>query len=383
MARAIMEFSGKELIKGEPDASSFPSGGLRATVRGPRLHRLGPHQPTPSSRTTALCIPTAFCSYTGEALDKKTPLLRSMEAIERAGRASVLQLFGSTDGTAWLTTRGPGAGVLPDRQEDYDKRQDLRAVPAAPCSAAPPAKGQELEDHYFGAIRPAVAAFMKELDEELWKLGIPAKTKHNEVAPAQHELAPMFDDRQPRHRPQPADHGDDEASWPTAARPGLPAAREALRGRQRLAASTTTGPSSTDTARTCSIPGETPWRTLQFLLFLAAVIKAVDEYQDLLRISVATAGNDHRLGADEAPPAIISIFLGDELDEAAHRDAARGHPTHGTRQDDAWTWAWTPCPTSPRTTPTATAPRPSPSPATSSSSACRARREPIATPTSS
>ncbi len=303
---AIMEFSGKELIKGEPDASSFPSGGLRATAEARGYTAWDPTSYA-FIKDEVLCIPTAFCSYTGEALDKKTPLLRSMSVLsEQACR--ILKLFGKeVDHVS--TTVGPEQEFFLIRKEDYEAREDLILTGRTLYGAAP-AKGQELEEHYFGVIRPIVSDFMKELDDELWKLGIPAKTKHNEVAPAQHELAPIFDTTNIA-----IDHNllTMELMKKIAERHGLvclqhekPFAGVNGSGKHNNWSMSAPGMNLLD-------PGETPKENLQFLLFLAAVIKAVDEYQDLLRVTVATPGNDHRLGAQEAPPAIISIFVGEEL----------------------------------------------------------------------
>ncbi len=304
---AIMEFSGKELIKGEPDASSFPSGGLRATAEARGYTAWDPTSYA-FIKDEVLCIPTAFCSYTGEALDKKTPLLRSMSALsEQACR--ILKLFGKEVDHV-NTTVGPEQEFFLIRKEDYQAREDLILTGRTLYGAAP-AKGQELEEHYFGVIRPIVSEFMKDLDDELWKLGIPAKTKHNEVAPAQHELAPIFDTTNIA-----IDHNllTLELMRKVADRHGLvclqhekPFAGVNGSGKHNNWSMSAPGMNLLD-------PGETPKENLQFLLFLAAVIKAVDEYQDLLRVSVATPGNDHRLGAQEAPPAIISIFVGEELE---------------------------------------------------------------------
>ena len=312
--KVLMEFSGKELIKGEPDASSFPSGGLRATfeARGytawdctsPAFVREG-------AQGATLCIPTAFCSYTGEALDQKTPLLRSMDAVnEQALR--ILKLFGNT--TSKKVTPSVGAEqeyFIVDR-EKYLQRKDLIFSGRTLFGAMPP-KGQELEDHYFGTIKPRVSEYMKELDEELWKLGILAKTKHNEVAPAQHELAPVFSTTNIA-----TDHNQltMEMMKTVAGRHGM----ACLLHEKPFAGVNGSGKHnnwsiSTDTGVNLLEPGATPSQNAQFLLFLTAVIKAVDDYQELLRLSVASAGNDHRLGANEAPPAIMSVFLGDELSD--------------------------------------------------------------------
>ena len=306
--RVIMEFSGKELIKGEPDASSFPSGGLRATFEARGYTAWDPTSYA-FIKDGILCIPTAFCSYGGEALDKKTPLLRSMETLnDQALR--ILRLFGNTQVKRVLTTVGPEQEYFLIDREMYETRRDLKYCNRTLFGAKPP-KGQEMDDHYFGSIRPRVSAFMKELDEELWKLGVLAKTKHNEVAPAQHELAPIYTTTNIA-----TDHNQltMEIMQKVAARHGLvcllhekPFARVNGSGKHNNWSLTT------DTGVNLLSPGETPYENAQFLLFLCAVIKAVDDYQDLLRISVATAGNDHRLGANEAPPAVVSMFLGDEL----------------------------------------------------------------------
>ena len=308
----IMEFSGKELIKGEPDASSFPSGGLRATFEARGYTAWDPTSYA-FIKDDTLCIPTAFCSYTGEILDKKTPLLRSMEAISK-GACRVLKLFGKTVSRV-ATTVGPEQEYFLVDKKLYDERPDLIYTGRTLFGARAP-KGQELEDHYFGAIKPRIAAFMQELDEELWKLGVLAKTKHNEVAPAQHELAPIFSTTNVA-----TDHNQltMETMKNVALRHGL----VCLLHEKPFAGVNGSGKHnnwsiSTDTGKNLLEPGKLPQENAQFLLFLAAVIKGVDEYQDLLRISVASAGNDHRLGANEAPPAIISIFLGDELTAILH-----------------------------------------------------------------
>lgn len=306
--RVIMEFSGKELVKGEPDASSFPSGGLRATfeARGYTVWDLTSYA---FIKDGTLYIPTAFCSYSGEALDKKTPLLRSMEALDRQAMR-ILRLFGKTDAKRVITTVGPEQEYFLIDKEVYLKRPDLIYTGRTLFGARPP-KGQELEDHYFGNIKPRVSAFMKDLEEELWKLGVPAKTKHNEVAPAQHELAPIFDTTNIA-----TDHNQltMELLKSIANKHGL----TCLLHEKPFAGVNGSGKHnnwsiSTDTGVNLLEPGDTPYENAQFLLFLVAVIKAVDEYQDLLRVSVASAGNDHRLGANEAPPAIVSMFLGEEL----------------------------------------------------------------------
>ncbi|MBQ6462290.1 MAG: glutamine synthetase III [Pseudobutyrivibrio sp.] len=307
--RVIMTFSGKELIKGEPDASSFPSGGLRATFEARGYTAWDPTSYV-FIKDDTLCIPTAFCSYSGEALDKKTPLLRSMEALDKSA-VRVLKLFGHDDVKRVITTVGPEQEYFLIDEEMYNKRPDLIYTGRTLFGAKPP-KGQELDDHYFGTIKPRVSAFMKELDEELWKLGVLAKTKHNEVAPAQHELAPVYSTTNIA-----TDHNQltMEMMKVVAKRHGM----TCLLHEKPFAGVNGSGKHnnwsiSTDTGVNLLEPGATPSHNAQFLLFLTAVIKAVDEYQELLRVSVASAGNDHRLGANEAPPAIISMFLGDELE---------------------------------------------------------------------
>ena len=304
----IMEFSGKELIKGEPDASSFPSGGLRATFEARGYTAWDPTSYAFIKGKT-LCIPTAFCSYGGHALDKKTPLLRSMEALNKQA-LRILRLFGNNTVKRVTSSVGPEQEYFLITREMYDKRPDLRFTGRTLFGAKPP-KGQEMDDHYFGVIKPKVAAFMEELNEELWKLGILAKTEHNEVAPAQHELAPIYTTTNIA-----TDHNQltMEIMQKVAARHGL----VCLLHEKPFAGVNGSGKHnnwsvSTDAGQNLLSPGETPYENAQFLLFLCAVIQAVDDYQDLLRISVATAGNDHRLGANEAPPAVVSIFLGDEL----------------------------------------------------------------------
>ena len=304
---AIMEFNGKELVRGEPDASSFPSGGLRATCEARGYTAWDPTS-FAFVKDDVLCIPTAFVSYTGEALDKKTPLLRSMNALSNQA-IRVLKLFGK-DVDYVSTTVGPEQEYFLIKKEDYEARQDL-ILTGRTLFGAPSAKGQELEEHYFGVIRPEVSAFMKELDEELWKLGIPAKTKHNEVAPCQHELAPIFDTTNVA-----IDHNllTMEMMKKLAPKYGLVCLQhekpfEGVNGSGKH----NNWSLATDTGVNLFKPGETPYENAQFLLFLCAAVQAVDNYQDLLRLSVATAGNDNRLGANEAPPAVISIFLGDEL----------------------------------------------------------------------
>ncbi len=304
----IMEFSGKELIKGEPDASSFPSGGLRATFEARGYTAWDPTSYAFIKGKT-LCIPTAFCSYGGHALDKKTPLLRSMEAINRQA-LRILKLFGNTDVKRVSTSVGPEQEYFLIDRKLYEQRPDLRFTGRTLFGAKPP-KGQEMDDHYFGAIKPRVAAYMEELNEELWKLGILAKTEHNEVAPAQHELAPIYSTTNVA-----TDHNQltMEIMQKVAAKHGL----VCLLHEKPFAGVNGSGKHNnwsiaTDTGVNLLSPGETPYENAQFLTFLCAVIQAVDDYADLLRISVATAGNDHRLGANEAPPAVVSMFLGDEL----------------------------------------------------------------------
>ena len=306
--RVIMEFSGKELIKGEPDASSFPSGGLRATFEARGYTAWDPTSYAFIKENT-LCIPTVFCSYGGEVLDKKTPLLRSMDVIN-VQALRILRLFGNNDVTHVTTTVGPEQEYFLVDKELYKKRKDLRFTGRTLFGAKPP-KGQELDDHYFGAIRPRVMEFMADLDEELWKLGILAKTEHNEVAPAQHELAPIFTNTN-----MSCDHNQltMELMKKVADRHGL----VCLLHEKPFAEVNGSGKHinwslATDNGLNLLDPGRTPSENAQFLLFLCAVIKGVDEYQDMLRAVVATAGNDHRLGANEAPPAVISMFIGEEL----------------------------------------------------------------------
>ena len=306
--RVIMEFSGKELIKGEPDASSFPSGGLRATFEARGYTAWDPTSYAFIKGKT-LCIPTAFCSYGGEALDKKTPLLRSMEALNKQA-LRVLKLFGNDDVKHVTTSVGPEQEYFLIDKGMYDKRKDLIFTGRTLFGAKPP-KGQELDDHYFGTIKPRVAAYMEELNEELWKLGILAKTEHNEVAPAQHELAPIFTTTNIA-----TDHN--QLTMEIMQKVALKHNLVCLLHEKPFAGVNGSGKHNnwsiaTDTGVNLLSPGETPYENAQFLLFLVAVIQAVDDYQGLLRMSVATAGNDHRLGANEAPPAVISIFLGDEL----------------------------------------------------------------------
>ena len=306
----IMEFSGKELIKGEPDASSFPSGGIRATFEARGYTTWDPTSPA-LVRNGSLYIPTAFCSYTGEVLDKKTPLLRSMERISTEA-VKILHLLGKNEVTRVITTVGPEQEYFLIDKELYDQREDLKLTGRTLFGAKAP-KGQELDDHYFGAIKTRVSAYMKELDEELWKLGVLAKTKHNEVAPSQHELAPIFTTSNIAN-----DHNEltMEIMQKTAEKHGL----VCLLHEKPFAGVNGSGKHnnwslSTNTGENLLSPGKHPEDNLQFLIFLSAVIKAVDEYQDLLRATVASAGNDHRLGANEAPPAIMSVYLGDDLGE--------------------------------------------------------------------
>ena len=320
---AIMEFSGKELVRGEPDASSFPSGGLRATCEARGYTAWDPTSYA-FVKDDVLCIPTAFVSYTGEALDKKTPLLRSMNALSNQA-IRILKLFGK-DVDYVSTTVGPEQEYFLVKKEDYEARQDL-ILTGRTLFGAPSAKGQELEEHYFGVIRPEVSAFMKELDEELWKLGIPAKTKHNEVAPCQHELAPIFDTTNVA-----IDHNllTMELMKKIAPKYGLVCLQHEKPFEGVNGSGKHNNWSMSTTHENLLDPGDTPMENLQFLVFLAAVIKAVDEYADLLRTSVATPGNDHRLGANEAPPAIISIFVGEELEaviDAIASDSPYAGPT--------------------------------------------------------
>ena len=306
--KVIMEFSGKELIQGEPDASSFPSGGLRATFEARGYTAWDPTSYA-FIKDGVLCIPTAFCSYGGEALDKKTPLLRSMQAINKQA-LRVLKLFGKTDVKSVKTTVGPEQEYFLIDEEVYNKRKDLIYTGRTLFGAKPP-KGQELEDHYFGIIKPRVQAFMKELNDELWKLGILAKTEHNEVAPAQHELAPIFTTTNIA-----ADHN--QLTMEIMQKIAKKHHMVCLLHEKPFAGVNGSGKHNnwsltTDTGVNLLNPGDTPYENAQFLTFLCAVIKAVDEYQDMLRVSVASAGNDHRLGANEAPPAVVSMFLGTEL----------------------------------------------------------------------
>ena len=322
----IMEFSGKELIKGEPDASSFPSGGLRATFEARGYTAWDPTSYAFIKGHT-LCIPTAFCSYGGQALDKKTPLLRAMEALNKQA-LRILRLFGNTEAKRVVSSVGPEQEYFLVTKEMYEQRPDLRFCGRTLFGAKPP-KGQELDDHYFGVIKPGVEAFMEDLNEELWELGILAKTEHNEVAPAQHELAPIYstvnvacDQNQLTM----------EIMQKVAARHGF----VCLLHEKPFDGVNGSGKHnnwsiSTDSGQNLLSPGETPYENAQFLLFLCAVIKAVDDYQDLLRLSVATAGNDHRLGANEAPPAVVSMFLGEELD-AVLEAIETGKPYKGTEK---------------------------------------------------
>ena len=324
--RVILEFSGKELIKGEPDASSFPSGGLRATFEARGYTAWDPTSYAFVKGKT-LYIPTAFCSYGGEALDKKTPLLRSMEALNRQAMR-ILHLFGNEDVKCVRTSVGPEQEYFLVDAELYKRRPDLIFTGRTLFGARPP-KGQELDDHYFGTIKPRVAAYMEELNQELWKLGILAKTEHNEVAPAQHELAPIYTTTNLA-----TDHNQltMEIMQTVAARHGM----VCLLHEKPFAGVNGSGKHnnwsmSTDTGVNLLSPGETPHENAQFLLFLCAVIQAVDDYQDLLRTAVATAGNDHRLGANEAPPAVVSIFLGDEL-TAVLKSIEADAPYQGTER---------------------------------------------------
>ena len=321
---AIMEFSGKELVRGEPDASSFPSGGLRATCEARGYTAWDPTSYA-FVKDDVLCIPTAFVSYTGEALDKKTPLLRSMNALSNQA-IRILKLFGK-DVDYVSTTVGPEQEYFLVKKEDYEARQDL-ILTGRTLFGAPSAKGQELEEHYFGVIRPEVSAFMKELDVELWKLGVPAKTKHNEVAPCQHELAPIFDTTNVA-----IDHNllTMELMKKIAPKYGLVCLQHEKPFEGVNGSGKHNNWSMSTTHENLLDPGDTPMENLQFLVFLAAVIKAVDEYADLLRTSVATPGNDHRLGANEAPPAIMSIFLGDQLTEVVEKIIDGKASVHATR----------------------------------------------------
>lgn len=327
--RVILEFSGKELIQGEPDASSFPSGGLRATFEARGYTAWDPTSYA-FIKDKTLCIPTAFCSYGGEALDKKTPLLRSMEAINRQA-VRILKLFGDQNITSVKTTVGPEQEYFLVDKDLYDKRPDLIYTGRTLFGAKPP-KGQELDDHYFGTIKSKVAAFMDDLNQSLWKLGVLAKTEHNEVAPAQHELAPIFTTTNIA-----TDHNQltMELMQRIAKKHGM----ICLLHEKPFAGVNGSGKHnnwsiSTNTGKNLLEPGDTPHENAQFLLFLCAVIKAVDDYQDLLRISVASAGNDHRLGANEAPPAIVSMFLGTELTDIL--DSIEKGEQYGTKEKELW-----------------------------------------------
>ena len=325
--RIIMEFSGKELIKGEPDASSFPTGGLRATFEARGYTAWDPTSYA-FIKDGVLCIPTAFCSYGGEALDKKTPLLRSMDAINRQGMR-IMKLFGNNDVTSLKTTVGPEQEYFLIDRSVYEQRKDLMYTGRTLFGAKPP-KGQELEDHYFGAIKPRVAAFMSELDEELWKLGVLAKTEHNEAAPAQHELAPIFSTTNIS-----ADHN--QITMELMQKLAKKYDMVCLLHEKPFASITGSGKHNnwsitTSTGVNLLEPGDTPYENAQFLLILCAVIKAVDDYQDMMRISVTSAGNDHRLGAAEAPPAIVSIFLGEELEEVL--DAIENGTDYGGKENE-------------------------------------------------
>ena len=322
----IMEFSGKELVKGEPDASSFPSGGLRATFEARGYTAWDPTSYA-FIKDGSLCIPTAFCSYTGEALDKKTPLLRSMEALNKQA-LRVLRLFGNTSARRVTTTVGPEQEYFLVDKALYDQRKDLIYTGRTLFGTLPP-KGQEMEDHYFGAIKPRIMEFMQDLDEELWKLGILSKTKHNEVAPAQHEMAPIFTTTN-------LSADQNQLTMETLRKVALRHGLVCLLHEKPFAGVNGSGKHnnwsmSTDEGLNLLEPGETPRENAQFLLMLAAIIKAVDKHQDLLRDSVASAGNDHRLGANEAPPAIISMFLGDELQavlDSIESGTPYGHKEH-------------------------------------------------------
>ena len=305
---AIMEFSSKELVKGEPDASSFPSGGLRATFEARGYTAWDPTSPAFIKGNT-LCIPTAFCSYCGEALDKKTPLLRSAAALNTQA-LRILRLFGNTEAKCVRAYVGPEQEYFLVDKKLFDQRYDLRFTGRTLFGARSP-KGQEMEDHYFGVIKPRVAAYMQDLNRELWKLGIVAKTEHNEVAPAQHELAPIFTTVN-------VATDNNQLTMEIMQKVALKHGMVCLLHEKPFDGVNGSGKHNnwsigTDTGINLLSPGKTPYENAQFLLFLCAVIKAVDDYQDLLRLSVATAGNDHRLGANEAPPAVMSIFVGDEL----------------------------------------------------------------------
>ena len=318
----IMEFSGKELVKGEPDASSFPSGGLRATFEARGYTNWDPTSPA-FIKDNTLYIPTAFCSWSGEALDKKTPLLRSMEALNKEA-VKILHLLGNTEVTSVITTVGPEQEYFLIPKELYAKRRDLIFTGRTLFGASAP-KGQEMEDHYFGALKPRVAAYMHDLDEELWKLGISAKTQHNEVAPAQHEIAPIYDQNNIA-----TDHN--QLVMETAQRVADELGLKCLLHEKPFAGINGSGKHNnwsmcTDEGENLLDPGETPHENMQFLLFLAAILRAVDEHADLLRLSASTPGNDHRLGANEAPPAIISVFLGEQLEDVVEQFVDNGEAT--------------------------------------------------------
>ena len=362
----IMEFSGKELIKGEPDASSFPSGGIRATFEARGYTTWDPTSPA-FVKDGSLYIPTAFCSYTGEVLDKKTPLLRSMERLSSEA-VKILHLIGRTDITRVITTVGPEQEYFLIDRKVYEQREDLKLTGRTLFGAKAP-KGQELDDHYFGSIKTRVSDYMRDLDEELWKLGVLAKTKHNEVAPSQHELAPIFTTSNIAN-----DHNEltMEMMKKIAEKHGL----VCLLHEKPFAGVSGSGKHnnwslSSNTGENLLSPGKHPETNYQFQLFLAAVVKAVDEYQDLLRATVASAGNDCRLGGHEAPPTIISMYLGDDLGWWIRLSTARN--TSATARPE-WRPASMCSPTSKRIPPTATAPRPLPLPATSLSSVHSARR---------
>ena len=371
----IMDFSGKELIRGEPDASSFPSGGLRATFEARGYTAWDPTSYA-FIKGKSLCIPTAFCAYGGEALDKKTPLLRSMEALNRQAMR-ILKLFGNTGVKCVRTNVGAEQEYFLVDEKLYARRRDLICTGRTLFGARPP-KGQEMDDHYFGVIKPRVAAFMEELNRELWKLGILAKTEHNEVAPAQHELAPIYTTTNVA-----TDHNQltMEIMQKVALKHGL----VCLLHEKPFAGVNGSGKHnnwslSTDTGVNLLSPGETPYENAQFLLFLCAVIQAVDDYQDLLRLSVATAGNDHRLGANEAPPAVVSIFLGDEL--MGILDAIEADQPYAGAEKTTIKLGVNVLPRIPRTPRTGTAPHPSPLRAISSNSACWAPPTPSPGPIS-
>ena len=335
--RVLMQFSGKELVRGEPDASSFPSGGLRATFEA-RGYTAWDPTAFAFIKDGSLCIPTMFCSYGGQALDKKTPLLRSMDELSRQA-VRIMRLFGTRRSSKVTSQVGPEQEYFLIDKSVYEKREDLILTGRTLFGAKPP-KGQELEDHYFGTIKPRVAAYMAELDEELWKLGMLAKTKHNEVAPAQHELAPIYTDANTA-----CDHNQltMEIMKKVAGRHGM----VCLLHEKPFAGVNGSGKHdnwslSTDTGLNLFKPGSTPSQNARFLLFLAAFIKGVDEYQELLRCTVAIPGNDHRLGAQEAPPAIISIFLGDEL--TAVVDSIINGTEYVEQGKRTCPSAWTPCP---------------------------------------